>query len=184
MAECVDPVAVDEGDRTCCGDVEIAVEKHGANWIAGMELRVFCGSHRRSARRRPARNGDEAHRIEVLRKARDRVGREAGKRKRHGNQLGAGHRARRRRTCEPALEFFEEIRRLLVRQRAEEFRTAHARRRRHDRRRCRAAEVGDLEHFLDGSDPRDGLLFKLKVIRSKVLAREQETARQLAGHPS
>jgi hypothetical protein len=43
-----------------------------------------------------------------------------------------------------------------------------------------SAEFADLQQRVEN----DGLLFKLKVIRSKVVAREHETARQLAGHPS
>lgn len=42
------------------------------------------------------------------------------------------------------------------------------------------SEFADLQQRVET----DGLLFKLKVVRSKVVAREQETARHLAGDPS
>jgi len=39
MAEGIDAVAVDVGDGAGGGDVEVAVEKDGADGIAGLELR-------------------------------------------------------------------------------------------------------------------------------------------------
>ena len=162
MAERVYAIAVDERDRACRCDVEIAVDENSADRIAAVEL-----VRRRRARPRPTRgraaawDGDEAHRIEILRESRECVGRKARHRQRHGDRFDAGERRSRGRRSESVLELLEDLGFFMVSDSVEELVRGDTRRRGDDRRRRALAEVGDLEHFLDGGDAGDRLLLEL-----------------------
>ena len=77
MPKRVDAIAIDERDGAGRGNVEITIEEDSADCIAGTEFGFDSRGRLSSAG--TAGNGDEAHRIEDVREARDCLGSETRK---------------------------------------------------------------------------------------------------------